>query len=303
MDSLSKLLSLLRVRRYYATSLTAGGRWSLRFPPLDGIKFAVLVRGSHWLVVDGETPIHLHEGDCFLLTRNRPFVVASAPSIIPADPAPYASTANDDELSWQCGGDDVMSVGGRFHFERHSSQALLSYLPSMLKIGAETSEASALRWALDRFSDESRRPKPGRSHASEHLACLMLAEILRIYVDTADDQRSGWLRAMSDPWISRAITALHTAPAERWHVETLANIAGMSRSSFSKRFGAIIGCAPIEYLTRWRMVLAAERLLDTTSSIASIAHDLGYESESAFSVAFKRTMKVSPMQYRRDSRR
>jgi len=300
MDSLSNLLSLLSVRRYYSTTLNAGGRWALKFKGHDGIKFAVVVRGSHWLAVDGESPIELHEGDCFLLTRSRSFVVSSDASAIPVDSNLYAHTLDRNELVWRCGGDDVVLMGGRFHFAGHPAQALLSYLPVAVKIPKKTTEASTLRWALTHFSDEARQPRPGGSHVSGHLAGLMLVEVLRLYLDARTNhcQYDGWFRAMSDPLIAKAITALHTTPSEHWRVDAMAHIAGMSRSAFAKRFSTIVRCTPIEYLTRWRMALASEMLLNTTTnSLASIAIELGYESESALAVAFKRVMGLSPRQY------
>lgn len=302
MDPLSDVLSLLRINRYYSAQLSASGSWGMQFPAQEGIKFTAVVRGSHWLAVEGEAPIELHEGDCFLLTRGQPFAVSSDPSIAPADPAAFSRSTTDDELEWYCGGDDVLLAGGRFFFDGDPAEALIGTLPSTVQVRKSAPQASMLRWALERFVSELHDRQPGRSRVAEHLAHLMLVEVLRIHLETASEHGTGWFAALSDRHLGKAVRAVHARLAHRWSVDELARTAAMSRSAFAARFKEVLGVAPMEYLTRWRMLVAADRLLNTHEPVASIACSLGYESESAFSTAFKRTMAVSPRQYKQRAR-
>ena len=146
---------------------------------------------------------------------------------------------------------------------------------------------------------ELRASRPGSSLAEQHLASLILIQALRVYVSEGPGGISGWLFALSDAKISRALTAIHGDPAQRWTLQRLAGIAGMSRSLFAQRFKATVGSSAMEYVTRWRMFKATERLMDFDDPIAEIAPALGYESESAFSAAFKRVLGCSPRQYAR----
>ena len=107
----------------------------------------------------------------------------------------------------------------------------------------------------------------------------------------------GWYAALADKQLAKALNAMHKNPARHWTVQMLAERAGMSRSVFSQKFKQAVGSAPLEYLTRWRMLLAGDRLANSTEPVSAIALSLGYESESAFSTAFKRTLGCSPRQY------
>ena len=126
---------------------------------------------------------------------------------------------------------------------------------------------------------------------------MMLVEVLRLHLAGGLKSKVGWLSALSDKQISAAITSIHDDPAHDWTVEELAQRGAMSRSIFAERFKEIVGSSPIEYLTRWRMLLAADRISNTRDSISEIAQSLGYESASAFTKAFKKVMGCSPRQY------
>ena len=134
---------------------------------------------------------------------------------------------------------------------------------------------------------------------AQHLAHLMLLQALRLHLAEGSAGGVGWLFALSDKHISAAIAAIHEAPAHRWTLQALAERAGMSRSTFALRFKMTVGASPMEYLTRWRMLLAGDRLMNSSEPVSVIARSLGYESESAFSTAFKRVMGCSPRQYGR----
>ncbi|TDR47998.1 AraC-like DNA-binding protein [Pseudomonas brenneri] len=301
MDPLSDVLSLLRIRNYHSATLSLGGDWAFNFPEREGIKFTAVVKGSCWLQVDGEQqPQRLHQGDCFLMTRGMPFSLYSDMSQPVMNSDGHFQTLAADELALHYGGNDTQLVGGRFDFSGVPTQLLLSSLPSLVHVQANEPQASLLRWALERFTSELQQKRPGRSLMNEHLAHLMLVEVLRTHLATLESSGIGWFYGLADRNLSVALSAMHADPAHRWSVQELAQLATMSRSAFALRFKQVVGAAPMEYLTYWRMLLASDRLKNSDDSVSTIAFSLGYESESAFSTAFKRVMLQSPRHYVRE---
>lgn len=301
MDPLSDVLSLLRIRNYHSATLSLGGDWAFTFPEREGIKFTAVVKGSCWLQVDGEQqPQQLHQGDCFLMTRGMPFSLYSDMSQPVMNSDGHFQTLAADELALHYGGDETQLVGGRFDFSGVPTQLLLSSLPSLVHVQGNEPQASVLRWALERFTSELQQKRPGRSLMNEHLAHLMLVEVLRTHLATLESSGIGWFYGLADRNLSVVLSAMHADPARRWTVQELAQLATMSRSAFALRFKQVVGAAPMEYLTYWRMLLASDRLKNSDDSVSTIAFSLGYESESAFSTAFKRVMLQSPRHYVRE---
>jgi AraC-like DNA-binding protein len=161
------------------------------------------------------------------------------------------------------------------------------------------SDKAAMRWSLERMREELRDPQPGGSLIAQQLAYMMLVQALRLHLADGTRGSVGWLFALADKQMSAALTCMHDDPGHAWTLKKLAERAGMSRSIFALRFRETVGETPMEYLTRWRMLLAGNRLTSSDDPISVIAMSLGYESESAFSKAFRRVMSHSPRQYRR----
>ena len=156
-----------------------------------------------------------------------------------------------------------------------------------------------LSWALRRLAHELAHASPGGAIVIQHLGHIMLVEMLRLYLERGGDGAPSWLLAVSDPRVGAAIQAIHADPARVWTVEALAEVAGVSRSTLALHFKRKAGIAPLEYLLRWRMQLAARALTGSQATISSVAQKLGYDSDSAFSHAFKRVMGSAPSVYRR----
>ncbi len=171
-------------------------------------------------------------------------------------------------------------------------------LPPIVHIQKERGKA-ALRWFLERLMQELREPRPGGSLIAEHLAHMLLVLALRLHVEGGSSSGVGSLFALADKQMRAAIDAMHADPAHRWTLQTLAERAGMSRSAFALKFKETVGSSPMDYRTRWRMLLAGDRLTNSSDPISVIAPSLGYDSESAFSTAFKRVMDCSPRRYAR----
>ena len=190
-----------------------------------------------------------------------------------------------------------MLVGGNFILTGKPADVLLADLRPIVHIRKE-SEKAAIRWSLERLRAELSDPQPGGFLVAQQLAYMLLVQALRLHL-TELKGGVGWLFALSDNQMSAAITSMHDDPAHDWTVEELGQRAGMSRSIFALRFKETVGVSPMEYLTRWRMLLAGDRMANTSDSISEIAQSLGYESASAFTKAFKKTMGCSPRQYSR----
>ena len=196
------------------------------------------------------------------------------------------------------GGGHCLLVGGHLVLTGKHGNILFAELPPIVHI-REKSDKAAMRWCVERMNEELRNPQPGGVLVAQQLAYIMLIQALRLHRAEGLKGRVGWLFGLSDKQITAAITSIHDDPPHDWTVEELGQRAGMSRSTFALRFKEIVGVSPMDYLTRWRMMLAADRMANTSDSISEIAQSLGYESASAFTKAFKKVMGCSPRQYSR----
>jgi AraC-like DNA-binding protein len=300
MDPLSDVLSLLKLSSYMIGGFDLGGELSMQFPQHEGIKCYALVSGHCWLAVEGvPEAVHLKAGDCFLLPRGRPFRLATDLSLTPVDALTIFTAARHGGTGSYNGGGDCSIVGGHFALTGNHAGILLGVLPPIVHIRKESDKA-ALRWSLERLMQELREPQPGGFLVAQHLAYMMLIQALRLHLAEGLRGGVGWLFALADKQMSAAINSMHDDPAHGWTIQKLAERAGMSRSTFAMKFKETVGASPMEYLTRWRMLLAGDKLTASSDPISVIARSLGYESESAFSTAFKRVMGCSPRQYSRD---
>jgi AraC-like DNA-binding protein len=297
MDPLSDILTMLKPRRLKTGATDVGGDLSIRFPPHDGLYCYVVLEGACWLTLeDGTASLRLKAGHCVLLPSGRPFRISSDPELAPVDAAVFFAGRNNGEIVTYEKGGTCFVCAAHFGFDSPDSSLLLGILPPVVHINDEMDQ-TAMRWALDRMMAEMRTPRAGSDLLVEHLSHLILIQALRQRLTARDGARVGWLSALADPPIAAVIAALHANPADGWSVAEMANTAGMSRTVFALRFKASVGASPMEYLTRWRMMLAADALRHPHKTITSIAVAVGYDSDSAFSTAFKRIMGCSPRKY------
>ena len=303
MDPLSDVLSLLEPHAYVASGFDAGGDWAVLFDDQHRlIKCYAVVSGAGWLRVAGVAePVRLRAGDCFVLPSGRPFRLGSLPDG-PGLPATAVFPPHSrGELVTLNGGGDFFLVGSRFAVTASNADWLLALLPPIIHIRDQPAEA--LRWSVEQMMAELRAALPGDRLILQHLAHLMLVQALRVELATAASDRPGWLRALADRQLGAALRAMHAEPARAWTLEALGRAAGMSRSTFALRFKESIGDAPMRYLAQWRMLLACHQLEHTNDPVSVIAARSGYESESAFSNAFRRVMGRSPRDYGRAASR
>ena len=300
MDPLSEVLSLLKTKSYVSGGFGVQGDMAIRWPRHTGIKCYAMLSGQCWLLVEGVSePVALTAGDCFLLPRGLPFSLTTDLALPPIDFTEVrAAWKREAETPPEPDGHGCYLVGGHFVLTGPHAEVLLQSLPPIVHIRAEPDKA-AMRWALDRMRDELRDPQPGSTLIAQQLAYVMLVQALRLHLAEVGQGGVGWLFALADKQMSAAIACMHDAPGHAWTLEKLAVQVGMSRSAFALRFKQTVGATPMEYLTRWRMLLAGDRLRQSSAPISALATELGYESESAFSKAFRRVMGCSPRQYSR----
>ncbi|MFM0287017.1 AraC family transcriptional regulator [Paraburkholderia megapolitana] len=298
MDPLSEVLSLLETRNSYFAGLRAGGDWAFDIPAPVGIKFSAVVEGTCWLTVeDAGPPVQLHAGDCVLLARPRRYSLASDLSVTPIALADVYRVPPEGGISRYGEADDFFLIGGRFSFE-DDAKLLLDDLPPLIVVRGHSEQAAILRWALQQLAQEFSTSLPGASLMVQHLAHMMLVQILRLHADSYAQGAVGWLAALADPRIAAALNAIHAEPARRWTVDDLAARCNVSRSTFALHFKRKMGFGPLDYLLRWRMQLATRKLRRSDASVSAVAQELGYDSDSAFSHAFKRIIGCSPREYR-----
>jgi AraC-like DNA-binding protein len=291
MDPLSDVIALLRPHAIFSKPITGRGRWGVFYPPHEAPGFSVVLKGRCWMAVGDSPPILLERGDFQLGPTIPAFRLYSDPG---ADCIPGPLSSSGVRHGEQDGEPDFESLGGTFKIERVNAALLLQLLPEMILIRAIEGDTSRLTRIVGLIMEECAADRPGREMMLERLLEAMLIESLRSRRLDHDTMPSGLLAGLRDPAIAGALRAMHSEVRHGWTVGELARHAGMSRSAFAARFAETIGCAPMEYLSRWRMSLAQDALKRNGTSLDRVAEDIGYQSASAFSTAFRRRTGYAP---------
>lgn len=290
-DPFSDVLSVLGTRSVRGTSLEAEGAWALSFDGRQRLKFVAVVQGRCWLTLPEQQPEMLSEGDVVLLS-NTCYVVASDPALIPADGmALYAEPGRNTVRLGNAR--ETVLIGGGSGFAEGCASFVLDALPRFLRIAPGAPSAEAVGRTLRSLHEDTFRGGVGAALVSERLADILVIEAVRAYVAAASAQSAGWITALADPKIAATMKLMHGDVARRWTVPTLAREVGMSRSALAQRFAQRVGQPPLDYLSRWRMLLAQQKLA-RGEAVATVAADIGYSSQSAFAHAFRRMMGRTP---------
>jgi AraC-like DNA-binding protein len=312
-DPLSDVLQILAVRSVLPSRFEAAGDWAVSFPAFRHVKFGAVHRGEAWIVAAGAEPELLRAGDCYVLTGEEPYVIASDPALESTDGVPAFRSSPDGiarvgTRAGAAGGGgtgagvpdgsaDVVVTAGRFTFDEESARLLLDVLPRLLVVRASADGNDALHHALALFGHETEAPRMGSALATERVAQIVLVQALRAAAE-GDGAVTGWLRGLRDERVGAALRLMHADLARRWTVAELAEIALLSRSAFAARFTALVGTSPLDHLLRVRMHAAGRDLQDPDLTVSAVADRWGYTSDSAFSNAFKRVMGASPRAWR-----
>lgn len=317
MDALSEVLRLVRLTGAVFLNAEMTAPWAIRTPTSRQIadvlmpeaqhviEYHLIVEGRCWIRVGDAAPVELAQGDLAMVPHGSSHVMSSdaVPSVVPYEAAgmQLPLLGGIATPSHGGGGDVCRIVCGFLAIDRRLCGALLQALPPVLRVGAAGNELGAWLQSYVRIQlIERAEEQPGGASVLAKLSELMFIEAIRRYVDSLPPDQSGWLAGLKDRYVGKALGLLHAQPARSWTVDTLAREIGISRSGLADRFTALIGKSPIQYLTHWRLTLAAHLLQSTTKSAAVVAYEVGYESEAAFSRAFRREFGAPPAAWRRN---
>jgi AraC-like DNA-binding protein len=303
-DPVGEALHFLRMNGafYCRSELTAP--WGLTLPPMpDYIWFHVPTAGRVWLETGDAAPRYLAAGDLALVPHGEGHVLRSEPGA----PAPgildlerEAVSDRYEILRHGAGGAPAMLICGAVRFEHPAARSLVALLPELIHV--EAAGAADLEWmagTLRLMAAEARRLRPGGEAVITRLGDILVIQAIRSWIETDPEARTGWLGALQDRQIGRALMLVHRDPARDWTVAALAHEVAMSRSAFAARFTELVGEPAMAYVARWRMHLALSSLQGEGATVAELADRLGYQSEAAFSRAFKRIVGIPPGAARR----
>lgn len=304
-DPLGEALHFLRMSGtfYCRSELTAP--WALALPPMTGcLSFHVLTAGRCWLEVDGVEDRLLQPGDLALVPHGEGHRLTSEPGLR----APKLDELHHEKVSDRYailrhggGGSLTSLICGAVRFDHPAAQHLIKLLPRVIHVeGSSSPEAEWMQSTLRLMAIEAKEMRPGGETVITRLADILVIQAIRSWIRGDPAAQTGWLGALHDEQIGRAITIIHRDPARPWTVASLAGEVAMSRSAFSARFTELVGEPVMHYLARWRMHTALTWLKEEDARLGVVATRLGYQSEAAFSRAFKRFLGISPGSVRRD---
>jgi AraC-like DNA-binding protein len=323
-DVLSDVLGSVRLTGSMLFVVDATTPWCSWAPPAEAfrplvlpgsqhlISYHIVTRGGCWAGLRGTAPQHHEAGDVFVVPHGDAYFLADPPEA----PDSYGT---DEALSFfrsmaagelptaiNQGGDGA----GRTQFicaflgcHRLPFNPVLAALPRAIHLRAGDPSSDRLHHLIEFALAELRQRSSGGKGVLARLAELMFIEVVRRYLGTMDTVTTGWLAGLRDPLVARVLALLHGEPARRWTIDSLAGESGASRSVLAQRFSYFVGMPPMHYLTQWRMQLASQLLARPggNNKVAAVAGAVGYDSEAAFSRAFKKSTGVAPSQWRQRS--
>ena len=290
-DPLSDLIALLRPHAAFSKAISGRGSWGVEYAPYGLPGFGIILKGQCWFTQESAAPVLLERGDFLLLPASPAFRLSShldAPCI-QGRPSANAVRYGDPE-----GEPDFQMLGGSFQIDPVNSAVLIQLLPERIHIRSAEGNTGRLTRLIDLITEECADEKPGGKMIIERLLEVLLVESLRWSSLRQGTISAGLFGGMRDPAIASALRVMHSNVRHGWTVSELAKHAGMSRSAFAARFVEKVGSAPKEYLSRWRMMLAQDALCHDGKSLDQLADELGYQSASAFSTAFRKRTGSAP---------
>jgi AraC-like DNA-binding protein len=326
-DPLSDVLRSVRLRSSVFFLMSCRDEWSAQAPGAQTIGPAVMpgadhvieyhmfVKGGGWVAVHGEPPLRLSEGDIVMLPHGDAHVVSSAPGVPPIQkddqalmgrvsggmtpvPITYRGGACQIGVGLPRDAAATIVVCGFIACDLKPFNPLIESLPRMLHLPA-TEVGAWVAPMLEHAAAETEATRAGRSALLQRVSETVFVDGARRYLDRLPAEATGWLGALRDRQVGRAITLMHEKPADPWTIEDLGRQVGLSRSALHERFVVLAGVPPMQYLTNWRMQCGARLLRESHANVAAVALDVGYESEAAFARAFKRATGLPPATWRK----
>lgn len=306
-DPLGEALHFLRMSGTFYCKSEFTAPWALELPPFERcLMFHVVTAGECLLAIDGIEPRLLRPGNLALVPHGAGHRLMSGPGA-PAGKLfdlPRDAISNRYEvLRHGAGGAATTMICAVVRFDHPAAHQLIRLLPQVICVDTwESPETEWIQSTLRFIAAEAQRPNPGGETVITRLADILVIQAIRSWIANAAQAQTGWLGAIRDKQIGRAIAMIHRDPASNWTLASLADAVGMSRSAFSARFTELVGDPAMHYAVHWKMRSALTRLQETDSSMAELANSFGYDSEAAFSRAFKRVMGSAPGAARRAAR-
>ncbi|MGJ7442171.1 AraC family transcriptional regulator [Aquipuribacter sp. MA13-6] len=311
MDALARLLDGPRGRDAYLLRASMEPPWSVRLADEAPLGLVAVLRGSAWLTPDGGPAVELGPGSVVVSRGTEACTVSDSPSTPPhvvVLPAMRCVGPDGRDLGEQMtlglrqwgnnrDGSTVMLMGC-YQVRGEVSQRLLGALPRLVHLPPGALDSPLLPMLDDAVVTD----EPGQAAVLDRLFDLLLVAVLRAWLARQEPGRGGWWTAQGDPVVGPALRLIHDDPAHPWTIAGLAAEVGISRAALARRFAQLVGEPPMTYLTRWRLALAADRLLEPRSTVEAVAREVGYGSAFALSTAFKRERGVSPRDHRARAR-
>lgn len=257
----------------------------------------VVLEGRCWVQIPGQEPLPLGAGEAIALPVGHHHLIGSGPGYAPVDPRHMLEVKVPELSPMRYGGDGdgCVVVCGWFAYERDVPNPLVGALPAAFRVGLrERPSGPWIEQSLAYALKEAAERQPGTEAMTSRVAESLFLETLRAYLESLPPRQSGWLAGLRDPQVGRCLALMHDQPARAWSLEALAQEVHSSRSVLAERFTDLLGVPPMQYLKRWRLSVAARLLCSENSNLMQVAEAVGYESEAAFSRAFKGQFGVSP---------
>jgi AraC-like DNA-binding protein len=303
-DYLSEVLRDLRIGCASYCRSENFAPWGVAFSPRRQSRLHYVAEGSCWLCMPSREPLRLQAGDLIFTPHGGEYALVDDPNTAAVTRAfealPREPIGKDAYILREGGtGERCVIICSGVQFEDSVVHPLLDLMPDVLHVRGGALDDGSFVVMLDAMAAESNAERVGSATIMVRLADIVIARLIRAWVERSDEQTSGWLAAVRDPQIGRALALIHRQPERPWSVASLASEATLSRTLFSERFTSLVGLPPARYVARWRMHLASVLLSDERLNVGEVAARLGYESEASFSRAFKRAIGVPPVSLRR----
>jgi AraC-like DNA-binding protein len=314
MDALSETLRVVRLTGAIFIQARFTAPWCYQSPSADTaapllepgaervVIFHLITEGECYVELGGDEPVRLTAGDVVVFPQGDAHLMTSQPGLVPAKGSRLDEVLSrrPRQLAYGGGGPTTRLVCGYLACDTRLAKMLLAGLPALVRVNVRGSNAGVWLEASVRYAlAEARSPRPGGAGVLAKLAEVLFIEVLRLYMNEQSAGRTGWLAGVGDRVVGAALNALHARPAHAWTLEELAHEAHTSRSVLAERFQLLVGTSPMQYLTQWRMMLAANLLARSNAPLARIAEDVGYQTDTAFSRAFRREYGAPPAAWRR----